>query len=77
MKEHFVPDTVQWLTAEMADNRRKDSLQAKVYCQQKIYSSLTSKGPLERHWGSHALLSKLAEAPEHLEPQATAAAAAA
>lgn len=72
MENELQPECKDWLLAEMAENRTKAAKKHKQYCQKELCVALSNQQPLQRHWGSHEILSKLAANPSILDPIAKA-----
>jgi CRAL/TRIO domain len=72
MEIDFRPECKEWLLAEMAENRTKAAKRSKQYCQKELCSALCKKLPMQRHWGSHEIISSLAADQSILAPIARA-----
>lgn len=58
---------VEWLMAEMAENRDKFFTKDKHYNCSEVVHALQRGGPVERHWGSETFCRKLLHKPELLQ----------
>lgn len=70
LTKEFPAETSEWILEEMAENRRREVLQSKRYCQTEIHQAVTSGSSLKKHWGSSQLLKLMEKDPSYLMPQA-------